>query len=429
MRLASLLGHSQEVLEEIIKQPQRPADLFLNRYFRKRRYLGSHDRRFIADHVYGTLRGFLRYQFLLCGDTGYPSPVIESVAPHLVGFALENGIDDIDALSNACSLPSEQIEEIRGVLKHGSTLMNRLSEPERSAVFYSLPLWFAERLTAQYGDDSQALMASLNPQGPTTIRANSLKTTMEELARAFEARGIASKPCSFAPDGLILEKRVGFNGLPEFKDGLFEVQDEGSQLLSIALDPRPEWRVFDACAGGGGKTLHLAALMEGRGEIVAHDANPDRLQGLVPRLERSRAKNVRIMSHSQYLDRCNDLAKSFDAVFIDAPCSGTGTLRRNPGMRLNLDKERLTELVQLQQDILREYALLVKPGGVLFYATCSLLREENQDQIERFLRERVEWSLIGMRIDESLVISKGLFQSCPALHGMDGFFGAKLRQT
>ena len=428
MRLVSLLGHCCEVLEKILEQPRRPADIFLSRYFRERKYLGSRDRRFIADHVYGTLRNSLRYQFLFSRDKELQSAHVKSLTEPLVGFALEQGIDEVGMLSESCSIMPKRVEEIDGILQNASALIASLNEPVRSAVRYSLPGWFATKLIAQYGDRGQVLMASLHDQSPTTIRVNRFKTTQNHLAQALLDHEVASRPCTYAPDGLVLERRVNINGLLEFKKGMFEVQDEGSQLLSIAFDPKPEWRVFDACAGGGGKTLHIADLMEGKGEVVAHDVNPNRLKSLTPRLERSGLSNVKLMPHSQYLSQRSTLEASFDGVFIDAPCTGTGTLRRNPGMRLTLDEVRLQEAVQLQQNVLQEYASLVKPGGVLFYGTCSLLREENQEQIEWFLQENVEWCAVPINLKELIPTEADTFQVLPNSHNCDGFFGAMLQR-
>ena len=264
--------------------------------------------------------------------------------------------------------------------------------------------------------------------GEIAIRANRLKGSREELSFKLYRQGISTTFSEFAPEGLILEKRLNLSAIAEFRGGFFEVQDVGSQMLAPLLQPQPSWRVFDACAGGGGKTLHLASLMEGRGQIVAHDLNSVRLENIVPRIERSGVANIELLDHSQYLRNRSTLYNQFDALLIDAPCTGTGTIRRNPGMRLTLDRGVLQKAVVEQAEILAEYSALVKPGGVMLYATCSLLRAENEDQVKIFLERNHNWEIKPVEIAPSLSTSEGFYRSFPHIHSTDGFFGAVLRR-
>lgn len=201
-------------------------------------------------------------------------------------------------------------------------------------------------------------------------------------------------------------------------------------MLSIMLDPHPGWSVFDACAGGGGKTLHLSAIMRGKGGVFAHDINDRRLSDLRPRLKRSSAQNVRTMYHEEYRQRLAQLEGTFDAVLIDAPCSGTGVLRRNPGARLSIDRDMVSRMTRTQAGILKEYSRLAKPGGLVLYATCSLLDEEDEAQVDRFLEGTDGWVTVPIEgIDPSMVTSAGYYRSWPHLHNTDAFFGALLRRT
>ncbi len=432
MRLPSLLGHCREALEEITADPARPADLYLGAYFRNRRYLGSRDRRLISEMFYDVLRGWLRSLFILHGtpDEIFPEPSSRFSGEILALVLLEKnpGIEP-EVVIEGCGLTPERVAELPLLLADAPSRISRLTDPERLAVTFSLPLPLAVLLRADYPDDHEELMRELVGSGSLAIRANRLRITPGELAWRLAVSGIKADRARYASDGLILEHRLNLQALPEFRDGLFEVQDEGSQLLSPLLKPEPGQRVFDACAGGGGKTLHLAALMEGKGRIIAHDLNSMRLRNLSPRLERSGATNVEILSHEKYLRKREQLSGSFDALLIDAPCSGTGTLRRNPGMRLSFSEEMLREVIAEQAGIIDEYSALVRPGGRMLYATCSLLRAENQDQIRSFLERHAGWEVEPVDVGHLMKTEEGFFRSLPHLHRTDGFFGALLRRT
>lgn len=427
MRLSSLVGHCREVLLEILGRPEIPADAVIARFFRDRRYLGSGDRGFIAETVYGTLRRFLRYRFLLFGkhegqriDPGREAP------GSLLAYLIEQETRNRPEILEGARLTRGELERITRALSEGDEEISMLPEPEQSAVRYSLPVWLVDRLLPQFGEDAPALFRSCGEAAPVTIRANRLLTDRDKLAVALQAQGIETTPCVYAPDGLVLEKRLNANSLPEFKEGHFEIQDEGSQLLSIVFDPHPNWKVFDACAGAGGKALHMAALMKGRGEIHAHDINDRRLKNLKPRLRRSGAQNIRVTDHQTYRKKRSGLAGTFDGVLIDAPCTGTGTLRRNPGMILGLEPATLRRVTSLQATILDQYSRLVKPGGTLFYATCSLLEEENDAQVAGFLARNEGWTVKPVEGPEGTVTAEGHLRLLPHIHGTDGFFGAML---
>lgn len=430
MRLASLIGHCREALVLILERSHVPADALIAPYFKDRRYLGSRDRGFIAETVYGTLREFLRYRFVLYGrhDARDLNPVREAPGA-LAAFLLEAERYDKKEIAEGARIPAGEIERILRLLDKWKSVPPSMPEPERSAAEFALPVWLAGELLRQYGDDARPLMGALKEPAPITLRANTLLTTRDRLADSLREHGVESVPGRFAPDALVLKRRMNANALPEFKQGLFELQDEGSQLLSVLLDPHPNWKVFDACAGAGGKTLHLAAIMKGRGGVTAHDVNERRLMNFRPRLRRSGAQNVRLMKPDEFRRARPDLMGTFDAVLIDAPCTGTGTLRRNPGMVLTLEREMLERVVRLQREILENYAPLVKPGGVLFYATCSLLDQENREQVAGFLERNSGWEIAPLNVPDTAGTPEGFFRMTPHQHGTDGFFGAAFRRV
>jgi 16S rRNA (cytosine967-C5)-methyltransferase len=424
------LGHADELLVAILERPNAPADQQISAFFAARRYLGSHDRGFIADTIYGVLRAVLRLRYLLRDHAGAPDPVHEA-GLLLASYLIERGeLPDDGVVRAALGLRAEELDAIRALIADSPALIEALPEPERSAVRYGLPVWFTARVLEQSGvNEGRALMESLDEQAPITLRANRLIVNRDHLAAALESHGVPSAPGRWSPDALVLTKRLNANAIPEFKQGWFELQDEGSQLLSTILDPHPNWTVFDACAGAGGKALHMAAIMRGRGSVVAHDINERRLGEIRPRLKRSTAQNVRVMTHEIYLERRPQLAGKYDAVMIDAPCSGAGVLRRNPGARLSFGEEMVERLNILQARILDEYAALVKPRGLLLYATCSLLREENELQVERFLSTHEGWTLEPPEAPAEMITPEGYFRCYPHLHGTDAFFGALLKRA
>jgi 16S rRNA (cytosine967-C5)-methyltransferase len=279
--------------------------------------------------------------------------------------------------------------------------------PAEIAFDESFPVWMIEKWIARWGEEAtRKLAAALNEPAPLTLRANTLKGTRDELITALGGEDIEAKAAPLAPDAVVLTKRINVFDSRAFRDGKFEMQDEGSQLVSVALDPHPDWRVLDACAGAGGKTLHLAALMRGRGEVFAYEPDERRRQELKRRVRRSGAQNVRILDAAP-------LAASMDAVLVDAPCSGTGTIRRNPMIKNRLLPEDVLRHQAEQVAILKQWAPCVKPKGLLAYATCSLMEEENEQAFAAFLKES------GFTPRDVRTVPTTLL---PHVHGTDGFF-------
>jgi 16S rRNA (cytosine967-C5)-methyltransferase len=299
------------------------------------------------------------------------------------------------------------------------------------AVANDLPDWLEPYLEAVYGERLEEEMAGLNAPAPVDLRVNLIKTDRDGARRALAAEKVHAEPTPWSPVGLRLTARAPLSGLAAFKDGLVEVQDEGSQLAALLLGAKPGMRVVDFCAGAGGKTLALAAAMKNRGKLVACDTAEWRLERSGQRLRRAGVSNVERRALSTERDPwIKRHAKSFDRVLVDVPCLGVGSWRRNPDAKWRATPNDLAELQIRQHDILASAARLVKPGGRLAYITCSLLREENEAQAERFLEETPDFTLCPAALawDEAIgtpcPAGTDYLRLTPAQHGTDGFFVA-----
>ncbi|MCK6461680.1 MAG: RsmB/NOP family class I SAM-dependent RNA methyltransferase, partial [Planctomycetes bacterium] len=317
-----------------------------------------------------------------------------------------------DLAEAAATLLRVGSKDMAAFQRSAADVRGRGGEAAKIAFDESFPLWMVERWVARLGaEEARKLAAALNEPAPTTVRANTLRNTRDELLASLGAEGIEATATALAPDGVVLGKRINIFDTKAFREGRFEMQDEGSQLVSVTLDPHPDWRVLDACAGAGGKTLHLAALMRGKGEVWAYEPDERRRQELRRRVRRSGAQNVRIA------DAPEKLPGGMDAVLVDAPCSGTGTIRRNPMIKNRLSPEDVERHRAEQVAILSQWAPRVRPGGILAYATCSLLEEENEQAFLAFLAgsgfvPRATPAPFGTLPCTLL----------PHVHGTDGFF-------
>jgi 16S rRNA (cytosine967-C5)-methyltransferase len=305
-------------------------------------------------------------------------------------------------------------------------------EPEpvrRFALTHSLPDFLAVRLLAEHGSDADALCASLRAPAPLTLRVNTLKTTGEALIDRLSASGIRARKTRFSEDGLELEEHVNVFVLPEFHDGLFEVQDEASQLVAEIVAPPPRGSVMDFCAGAGGKTLAIGARMKNQGRIVALDPNGRRLKEL-----RRRAARAGLFTVQMPPAKMSALHARCDRVLVDAPCSGLGVLRRKPDLRWRITEADLDRLPREQEAIAARALELVAPGGRLIYATCTLLADENERVVERLLARggvevvRVK-EILGAKRASAITDATGTFLKLfPHRDNTDGFFAAVLRK-
>ena len=311
--------------------------------------------------------------------------------------------------------------------------------PEAAAL--EIPEWLAGSLRRQWGDGLQAEMAALNRPADLDLRVNTLKGGRAAAIQSLAADGVEARPTPLSPIGLRVRGRVRLEGAAAFRDGLVEVQDEGSQLVALLTGARPGMTVFDVCAGAGGKTLALAAAMENRGTLIAADTDMGRLKRMKPRLRRAGVSGV----EAQVLDETlspdqkpwpeADLGAA-DRVLVDAPCSGTGAWRRDPDARWRLTPAELERDLARQRRILAQAAPLVAPGGRLVYATCSVLPAENEDQVEHFLKNHPQFEVLPItRVWAETLGGTApcpcpecaiYFSLSPAANETDGFFAAVL---
>jgi len=424
-----------------IDSENRPADGIAAEYFRKRRYIGAKDRGWIADRVYAVLRHRARLDWWIA-RAGKEAIAINArhrllaallILDHWTPADIAAGFDG-DRFRPAPLSPDEER------LVHG--LAGRsLDHPEMPrAVASDLPDWLEPYLARLYGKALETEMAALNGPAPMDLRVNPLKADRETVRRALAAEHIRAEPTRWSPLGLRVGGRVPLAATAAFRGGLVEVQDEGSQLAALLAGARPGMRVVDFCAGAGGKTLALAAAMQNKGKLVACDVSQWRLDRSAQRLRRAGVSNVerRALSseHDKWVKRhaADNKGGGFDRVFVDAPCLGIGTWRRNPDAKWRSTPTDLAELVGRQRAILASAARLVKPGGRLVYVTCSLLREEDEDQAEAFLAGHPDFALYpaarawAEAIGGESPAGEDYLRLTPARHGTDGFFVAQFER-
>lgn len=393
-----------------------PADKQMERYFRAHREMGARDRGHVAETVYGCLRRRRELEYF--SRSAEPQDWIMAYLLRVQNLT-EDEVVALDRRARAHTVAED--------------ILASRADAMPPAVRANLPddVWL--RLCGQLGQDAAArLAAALNQPAPVDLRVNSRVTTREELRGELTAAGFDSEPTPISPWGLRRRDRRPLFSTDAFKRGAFEVQDEGSQLISMLMDPQPGERVVDFCAGGGGKTLHLGALMKAKGTLYAFDVHARRLDALKPRLRRAGLSNVRPQLIKTERDtQVKRLRATIDRVLVDAPCSGTGTLRRNPDLKwrpLDLDT-----LVASQRAILAAAAELVKPGGRLVYATCSVLREENEDIVKDFLERNADFECVTSDAAPAALTKELLPGECglrlyPHIHATDGFYMAALRR-
>lgn len=355
-----------------------PADLFIYQFFKSHKALGQQDRAFIAETFYGLIRW---------------KSLVDSLTEHSLDWEVRINTylnADLKRLSFDESIP----------------LLDRISFPQD----------LFECIVRSHGQEKAIELCRLcNYPAPTTIRVNTLKINRDSLFDLWKGTYDISL-CKLSPTGILFHKKINFFSLEEFKKGFFEVQDEGSQLLAYMVQAKPGDQVLDYCCGSGGKTLAFAPSMEGKGQIFLHDVRAHALVECRKRLKRAGVQNGQIV-HADDETRLSKLKKRMDWVLVDAPCSGTGTLRRNPDMKWKFDLEMLERLAGLQRQIFERALSFLKPGGKIVYGTCSILKEENEQQIEHFIKT-YNLQLVGAP-----------FESLPSEGGMDGFFGAVLQKN
>ena len=401
----------------VILPARAPADAELRRFFREHKHLGQKDRALVADTVYAVLRR---------------RRLLEHVTPHATPREM--------ALAALVKLQGVGISHIDSSLREGEReWLAGLRALDLESLPYEiradLPDWVIERLRPRLGEQATMELArGLQRPAPLDLRVNSLKAPREAVLDRLDFDQIAAEPGRLSPLAVRLKEKPALNQHPMFLDGAVEVQDEGSQVLGMLVEPRRGEMVVDFCAGAGGKTLQMGAAMGSSGRLYAFDVSDKRLANLAPRLKRSGLSNVFPQRISGENDpKVKRLRGKIDRVLVDAPCTGLGTLRRNPDLKVRQTVEGLAELNAKQRAILEAAAALVKPGGRLVYGTCSLLAEENEEVVRDFLARHPDFALLpaGPVLERQGVKVAGAGEYLhlyPHVHDTDGFFAAVLER-
>ena len=420
VRITSLIVDELTRALSVILKLDGPADVLMKLFFKSSPHLGVRDRGLIAEGIYYALRHYASLRWAM-------RPVHPDRAPRLaalVTLARQHGLE---------ALPPNSIGREEGPLKN---ILAAKIEDAPAHVRAELPQWLFDLIEAQY-DDTAVLYPAMLEGAPLDLRVNLLKANREEVLAELEKNGVQAFATPYSPDGIRLPTKPGLTQWPIYKDGLVDVQDEGSQLIARLVHPHRREMICDFCAGAGGKTLAMGALMRSTGRLYAFDVNEKRLNGMLPRMRRAGLSNVHpIAIRNEKDNRVKRLQGKFDRVLIDAPCSGTGTFRRNPDLKWRLSPAVMDRINDIQKNILEEASKLVKAGGRLVYATCSMIRRENQDVVEAFLAAHPEWHLVpalevlaqqGITFDPEAAKRFGdYFQMLPHVHNTDGFFAAVL---
>lgn len=398
-----------------------PADAKMSAFFRDNRDLGNKERAFIAESVYGVIRRLRYLSTITANAEDDPDDARKLILAWLLRVQ-GRSLRDLDSMLN------EQQKEWAISIKAKST------EDLPLAVQADVRDWLWEKLVKQYGEEEALnICRSMFEQATLDLRVNTIKGTHEEVLAKMLAENINNEnvmtAMPYSPIGIRMPNRLGISKHVLFTEGKIEVQDEGSQILSYLVAPKRGQMVADLCAGAGGKTLALGALMRNTGRLYAFDVSEKRLNNLGKRLKRSGLSNL----HAQVIHNENDLKLKrlngkFDRVLVDAPCSGLGTLRRNPDLKWRQTEQDVIELNKKQTNILARAAKLTKAGGRLVYATCSLLEEENESVAEAFLATHPDFSLVPANevlAQQQIKLDTGKYLNLlPHLHGTDGFFAA-----
>ena len=434
-----------------VEEANRYPDTLLTDSFKRYRNLNSLDRAFLTGLIYGVLRWRERLDWLIRHFSKIPFEKIELGILNI----LRLGLYQILFLSKTpfSAAVNESVELAKGIRGKGGAgfvngiLRSILREKEQIpypdirenpvlhiSVVESHPLWLVRRWIEEVGLEETMKICAFNNQISTlTLRTNTLKINRKDLIEKLKGKELKPFPCSFSEEGVLLEESPPTSELPFLKEGFYIIQDEASQLVTSILDPKPREYILDACAAPGGKTTHIAQRVKDEGEIYALDLTKGKLDQIEEMCRRLGIKIAKTMKG----DAANALPipreMKFDRVLADVPCSGFGTLRRNPDLKWRRKEEDIGRLSILQSSILRNLARYVKKGGILVYSTCTVFHEENEDVVEKFLDGHPEFRLD--QISESLpkkyhsFIKKGCFQTFPPRDKMDGFFVARMIKT
>ena len=423
------------------------ADQLMDRELTKGNLSGP-DRGLFAELVFGVLRRQGTLDHILSGLLTQPlarqePQVLIFLRLGLYQLLYLDRIPESAAVNETVNLAKQILPRasglVNGVLrnylrhKESVTYPDPVAAPAASiAARHSQPAWLVKLWFSQIGEAQTELLAEASScQPPLTLRANTLLTTRDELLGKFAANGISASPCRFSPCGILVEGRHHIPGLPGFREGLFAVQDEASQMAGILLAPQPGDRVLDTCAAPGGKATHLAQMMDNRGELLAMDNSGSKLPLILEAAQRLGISILRTRA-ADLLQSGAFPADAFDRVLLDAPCSGLGVIRRNPEAKWRVTAEDVTRLATVQKVMLKNAIRMLKPGGVLVYSTCSTTVEENEAVVGDFLSRHPHCVLENLNEIfpeyRELFTEEGMFRAWPHRYGMDGFFSARIRK-
>ncbi len=427
-----------------ISADKKYPDVILGERFKKDDF-SSNEKAAIVSLVYGILRNRGRLDYIIENASSARIAVLDLNILNILRIctyqAVFLDISPAGIVNNAVALTPRETKftgfvkrTVVGILRKKDAVI--FPDKEKATVefistYHSHPAWIVEKWLKELIEpgEVEALCSANNLEPPLTIRVNLLRTDREILRSRLESEGYPLSPTPFSPVGLIVEKKEAIFKTKSFRDGLFEVQDEGSQLIAMLAGAKPGELVIDACAGNGGKSLLLSGLMRNNGTVIASETSASKLANLRRRAARAGAFNIQTV----LAERLNEFHGRADCVLIDAPCSGMGVFRRNPDSKWRLTHEDIMELAVKQKGILREYSKLVKPGGRLVYVTCTISRDENEDVVQGFLDGSLDFHLIpaseiNPEIFGKFTTDEGFFRSLPHIHNMDGFFGAVMRR-
>jgi len=432
MNSSSLAGHVVELLDKIVKS-NSPADRIISDFYRERRYLGSHDRKWINERVYAIMRNLLLLKSI-SGSCDPGSGLLGIFLAYEIGLAKKSTQDtskDYSQLIETYRLAGHRVD----LDQFSSCLVDRLAviEKSRTLLWYSFPEFFEGLLAVDVRPEIPELLAALNHEGQMCLRVNASRCTREDVVRHFAGRGLEVTETKYSPAGIYVHKRLNLNTDRFYLDGMFEVQEEASQLLGLVVNPGAGETVVDACAGAGGKSLQIADLSGRTARIITLDIDSKRLSSLTSRARRAGFDNIETREAGLWNYKgIEDLIGAADKVVIDAPCTGSGTIRRNPDKKFKLNEDDVYKMASYQERLIKHYSSLVKTGGELFYATCSIFKNENSDIIARFLESTRNFRKldVGELLPARLagVVEDGFVSTYPHRHGMDGFFIAALKR-
>ena len=430
MRPQELLQHAAALITPILQFTQT-TEQNLAQYFRQNPKIGARERALLSDVAYRVVR----LKNLLIAQAEAAPRGIGSQERKLALLGMKKHIAYFEA-----GLSEAEREWLTVAHQVDSQDLPESLPPEQR---HNLPDWLAQKLMQELGDSFWPFAFAVLQPASVDLRVNTYAYKAAKVAAALTQSGIANNPANFAPDGLRLHERKSIKNHPLYLQGAFEVQDEGSQLIALLAQAKREELVVDFCAGAGGKTLAMASMMRGKGRVYALDASASRLEALRPRMERAKLENIYPMAISAGNDeRVQRLLGKADCVLVDAPCSGLGTLRRQPDLKWRRQPEELRRFQMLQLAILRDAARLLKPGGRLVYATCSVLREENEEVAQMFSSAHLNFSSLAVadilqkaQVPDAATLATGgedgrlYLRTWPHWHQMDGFFAAVWRKA